>query len=117
PANGNNTLKGFTVGNTTSYDISSTVTTSVGSLNISNVILNGTGGLFRADSGGALTVVFESAGTTSASGNGFQLGSTSGTVTVSAGAISGVTGTDVLISGGTVSLSCASNITHTSSAA
>ncbi|MEK6281956.1 MAG: Ig-like domain repeat protein [Acidobacteriota bacterium] len=60
-----NTLTGFTVGNTTTYDIANTPTATVGTLNISNVVLNGSGNLFRADSGGALTVTFESATATS----------------------------------------------------
>jgi hypothetical protein len=117
-----NTLRGFTVGNTGTasgnYDIANTTTATVGTLNISDVSLNGTGGLFRADSGGALAVTFNSASTTSAGSDGIVLGSTSGSVTVNgSGTISGVTGTDVAVNAGTVSLTCSSNITHTSSAA
>ena len=54
-------------------DIANTPTASVGTLPISNVVLNGTGGLFRADSGGALPATFESA-TTSAGGKASQRG-------------------------------------------
>ncbi|MEK6259708.1 MAG: VCBS domain-containing protein [Planctomycetota bacterium] len=106
-----NTLKGFTVGNTTGFDIANTTTTSVGTLTVSNVVLNGTGGLFRADAGGALNVTLDSADTTSASGHGIHLVNTTGSFTSSAGAISGVTGTDVLISGGTATVNIANSIT------
>ncbi|HET6975060.1 MAG TPA: Ig-like domain-containing protein [Pyrinomonadaceae bacterium] len=118
-----NLLRGFTVGNTAtsagSYDILNTSTATVGTLNILEVILNGTGGLFRADSGGTLNVNFASAATTSAGSNGFHIaGATSGTVTVGAGGtISGVAGSDVVINGGTVAFSCAGGITHSAATA
>jgi len=107
-----NTLTGFTVGNTGGFDIANTATATVGTLTISNVDLTGTGGLFRADSGGTLSVTFDNAGTTSATGNGIHLGgATSGTFTTTSGAISGVAGTDVLINGGTATISIGSSIT------
>jgi hypothetical protein len=68
-----NTLKGFTVGNATGYDIANTTTATVGSLTISNVTLNGSGGLIRADSGGTLSVQLDSATTTSAGAKGIFL--------------------------------------------
>ena len=43
-----NTVTGFTIGTTTGYHIANTTTATVGSLTISNVTLNGAGGLFRA---------------------------------------------------------------------
>src|SRR5438067_3079057 len=49
-----NTVTGFTIGNTTNYKIANTTTATVGTLTISNVTMNGTGGLFRSDSGGTL---------------------------------------------------------------
>ncbi len=112
-----NLLRGFTVGNTSpsagNYDITNTTTATVGTLNISEVILNGTGGLFRADGGGTLNVAFASATTTSAGTHGFHLVNTTGSVAVgSGGAISGVGGSDVLINGGTVAFSLGSTITH-----
>ena len=61
-----NTLTGFTVGNTTGFDIANTAAQSVGTLNVSNVTLNGSGGLFRADSGGTLNVQLDSATTSNA---------------------------------------------------
>jgi hypothetical protein len=118
-----NLLRGFTVGNTATtagnYDILNTTTATVGTLNISEVILNGTGGLFRADSGGILNVNFPTATTTSAGSNGIHIaGSTSGSVSITgAGAISGVAGTDVVINGGTISFSCSSTITHAANSA
>jgi hypothetical protein len=107
-----NTLKGFTVGDTTGFDITNTPTASVGTLTISNVELNGTGGLFRADSGGSLAVTFDNASTTSASGHGIHLaGSTSGSFVVNGtGTISGVAGTDVLIGASSATVNIASNI-------
>jgi CSLREA domain-containing protein len=116
-----NTLRGFTVGNTSTsagnYDIQNATTQTVGTLNILELVLNGTGGLFRADSGGALSITLNSATTTSAGSDGFQINNASGSVTVNGGAISGVTGADVSINAGTVSFTSSGNITHTSSAA
>ncbi len=107
-----NTLKGFTVGNTTGFDITNTTTATVGTLNVSNVVLNGTGGVFRADSGGTLNVTLDTASTTSASGHGIHLaGALTGSFTATTGAISGVSGTDVLISGGTETVNIGSSIT------
>ena len=117
-----NLLRGFTVGNTSTaagnYDIANTATATVGSLTILEVILNGNGGLFRADAGGVLNVSFASAGTTSAGSNGIHIaGVTSGAVTIGGSStITGVAGSDVVISGGTVSLTSSSNITHAAGA-
>jgi hypothetical protein len=68
-----NTLKGFTVGNTTGFDIANTTAATVGSLTVSNVTLNGSGGLIRADSGGTLNVQLDSATTTNAGTKGIFL--------------------------------------------
>jgi uncharacterized repeat protein (TIGR01451 family) len=112
----NNTLAGFIVGDTSAIDIANTTTSSVGTLNISSVTLNGTGGLFRADSGGTLNVTFDAASTTSAPGNAIQLNSVTGSFTVNgSGSITGVTGTGVLISGGNATVSIASSINKNSS--
>ncbi|HEX8076651.1 MAG TPA: Ig-like domain-containing protein, partial [Chthoniobacterales bacterium] len=107
-----NTVRGMTIGNTSAIDIANTAAASVGTLTIADITCNGTGGIFRADSGGALNVTINSASTTSASGNGIQLGgATTGSLTVNgSGTLSGVAGTDVLISGGTGSVSIASGI-------
>jgi hypothetical protein len=115
--NSGNTLSGFTVANTGTaagnYDIANTTTTTVGTLFISQVTLSGTGGLFRADAGGALNVTFTSATTTSAGSSAFHLTNVTGSFTSSAGAISGVAGADVLISGGSAAISIANTITNT----
>ncbi len=117
--NSGNTLQGFTIGNSLGFDITNTAATSVGTLTVSNVILNGTGGLLRADAGGALNVTLDGTATTStnASGHGFHLVNTTGSLTANSVSISGVTGTDVLISGGTVSATFSGNITKTANAA
>ena len=112
-----NLLRGFTVGNTSTsvgnYDILNTATATVGTLTILEVILNGTGGLLRVDSGGALSVSFPTATTTSAGSNGLHIaGVTTGSVSIAGGAITVVAGADVAINGGQVALSCAAGITH-----
>ena len=117
-----NLLRGFTVGNTATtvgnYDILNTATATVGTLNILEVILNGTGGLFRADSGGVLNVSFPTATTTSAGSNGVHIGGViSGSVSLGGGSISGVVGADVAINGGTVALTVASTIAHAANSA
>jgi hypothetical protein len=115
--NSGNTLSGFTVASTGTaagnYDIANTTTTTVGTLFISQVILSGSGGLFRADAGGALNVTFNSATTTSAGSSAFHLTNVTGSFTSSAGAISGVAGADVLISGGSAAISIANTIANT----
>jgi uncharacterized repeat protein (TIGR01451 family) len=109
-----NTIKGFTINSTTAYHIANTTTATVGSLTISSVTLGGSGGLFRADSGGTLAVTFDSAGTSGFSGTGIQLMNVGGTFTINgSGNISAVTGDDVLVSGGNATISIASSITNT----
>ena len=71
-----NTLRGFSVGNTTGFDIANTAAQSVGTLNVSNVTLNGTGGLFRADTGGTLAVQLDSATTSNAGATGILINNT-----------------------------------------
>jgi hypothetical protein len=111
--NSGNTVKGFTIGNTTSYKIANTTTATVGTLTISTVTMNGTGGLFRADAGGALTVTIDSASTSAFAGIGIQLVNVTGTFTINgSGVISGVTGDDVQINGGTATVSIGSSITN-----
>ncbi len=112
----NNILTGFTVGDTgNNFDIANGDRCSVGNLIINNVVLNGSGGLFRADSGsGTLNVNLESASTSGTTGHGIQLGgTTSGSFTVGGtGTITGVAGTDVLIGGSSsATINIASDIT------
>ena len=68
-----NTLTGFTVGNTTGFDITNTAAASVGTLTISDVTLNGSGGLINIDSGGTLNVQLNSATTSAAGTHGINL--------------------------------------------
>lgn len=104
----NNTLRGLTIGNTTTGDI---VGTAVGNLTISNVISNGTGPIITISTSGVLDVVLDSASTTSSSTTGIVLTGVTGSFTSSAGSISGVNGTDVLINGGTATVNIANTIT------
>lgn len=106
-----NTLKGFTVEDTTAFDIASAAST-VGTLTVSNVILSGKGGFVSVTNGGTLNVVLDSATTTEAT-QAVNLVSASGNFTISAGAISGVTGDDVVIGGGTVTYNHTGTITNT----
>src|SRR6185436_17265472 len=87
-----NTLRGFTVGNTSTVDIQDGNST-VGTLNISNVSLLGTGQALDVDQGGTLNVSLDAVTSTSSTGQGIQLLGLGGTFAV-AGAvnISGNTG-------------------------
>ena len=105
-----NTLRGFTVGNTSGGDIAGTA---VGTLTVSNVVCNGTGPIFTVSNSGALAVTLETATTTNSGTTGISLTGCTGSFTTTAGAISGVTGDDVLISGGTANISIGSSITNT----
>ena len=101
------TLKGFTVGNTTGFDISNTTTVAAGTVNISNVLLNGTGGLLNLDATTTLNATFDAMSTTSASANGIHLVNVGGSLGLVAGGtvtMSGVTGTAVNVSGGAVNI-------------
>ncbi|RYD21545.1 MAG: hypothetical protein EOP88_11010, partial [Verrucomicrobiaceae bacterium] len=107
-----NVLKGFTVGDTTGFDVASAAAT-VGTLTVSNVVLNGTGGLFSVTDGGTLNVVLDSATTSSAPAQAINLSLAAGNFTISSGAISGVAGDDVRINGGTVTYNHTGTITNT----
>ena len=103
-----NTLKGFTIGDTTAGDI---VGTAVGSLFVTNVNSTGTGAILTISTGGAINVTLDTATTTSSSTTGISLTNVTGAFTASSGAISGVTGTDVYVNGGTATVNIASSIT------
>jgi uncharacterized repeat protein (TIGR01451 family) len=105
-----NTLKGFTVGDTTTGDI---VGTAVGSLTVSNLVANGTGPIFSVSTSGALNVTLDTASTTNSATTGISLTGVTGSFTATSGAISGVTGDDVFISGGTAAVNIGANITNT----
>jgi hypothetical protein len=105
-----NTLKGFTVGTTTTGGI---VGTTVGALTVSNVVLNGTGPLFIVGTSGALNVTLDSATTTSSGTTGISLTGTTGNFTILAGAFSGITGDDFFVSGGSANITNAASINNT----
>ena len=97
-----NTLKGFTVGDTTEADITDGGGT-VGALTISNVNLTGTGQAVDIDQGGALNVTIDSLTSTNGA-NGVQLAATGNTLTgtfmATNGAISGSSGAAFLVGDG-----------------
>ena len=80
-----NTLQGFTVGNTSTVDIQDGGGT-VGTLNISNVALTGTGQALDIDQGGTLNVSLDAITSTSSTAQGIQLMGLGGTFSV-AGAL------------------------------
>ncbi len=120
----NNTLKGFTVGDTAVADIVDG-NGSVGNLAISNVNLTGTGQAIDIDQGGALNVTIDNLTSTSSAAQGVQLAAggaaLTGTFTANAGALSGATGAAFLIgdgaggenTGGTVAVTYGGSINST----
>jgi uncharacterized repeat protein (TIGR01451 family) len=110
--NSGNTLKGFTIGSVASgsFHITNATAASAGALGISNLVLSGTGGLLNIDSGGALSVVLDSATSTGTTGHGINLQNTSGSLLVSAGALANVAGTDLLVEGATATNTIAVNV-------
>ncbi|MEA3210564.1 MAG: hypothetical protein QOE70_3621 [Chthoniobacter sp.] len=100
------TLKGFTVGDTSGFDISNTTTVAAGTVNISNVVLNGTGGLLNFDATTTLNATLDSMNTTSAA-TGINLVNVGGSLGLIAGGnvtMSGVTGTAVNVNGGAINI-------------
>ncbi|MEO5914482.1 MAG: Ig-like domain-containing protein [Luteolibacter sp.] len=105
-----NTLKGLTIGNTSSssYDIDGTA---VGALTVSNLACSGTGGFIRISTSGALNVTLDSAVTTGAP-SAISLKAATGTFSVTTGSITGATGDDIFIDGGTANISYGGTITN-----
>jgi hypothetical protein len=96
-----NTLRGFTIGNTTGYDIASGA--NFGTLTASQVDLNGTGGLLNLNTG-TLSATFPTMTSTSSPGQGMNLVSIGGSLTSTNGTtVSGQTTQCILVSGSTVS--------------
>ena len=98
-----NTLKGFTVGDTTVADIVDGNGT-VGNLAISNVNLIGAGQAIDIDQGGTLNVVIDNLTSTSSAAQGVQLAgggaALTGTFTATTGSISGATSAAFLVGDG-----------------
>lgn len=112
----NNNLRGFNVGNCSDFGMENIGTGSVGNLVVNEVnITNGTGGGFDAGngSGASMNVVFGSLGATGGV-NGINLNGCAGTFTANGGIITNPTGAAVAITGGTVTVSVASNLSDNS---
>jgi hypothetical protein len=120
----NNTLRGFTVGDTLNGDIVDGGA-SVGMLTVANVSLTGAGPAIVVDQGGSLNVQIDSLVSTSGT-HGVHLGATgsalTGTFTATTGAISGSSGVAFLVgdgngglgTGGAVTISYGGSITSAS---
>ena len=118
----NNTLKGFTVGDTgTSGNGTDISGAAVGNLVISNVDLNGTGRMVNLTGSGAGTsvnVTFDNASTSSSSTTGVTLSNIDGSVTFGStpgsASIAGTTGTAFFVSAGSANIDFNGAISKTS---
>ncbi len=104
-----NTVSGFLVGTVSGTKL---IGSSVGTATVNNLTLNGGGAALNIN-GGNLAVTIDNLSSTSST-NAVSLTGVTGSLTASAGAISGASGADVLINGGTANLSFASSINNTS---
>lgn len=107
-----NTLRGFDVGACSDFGMENSGTNSVGNLVLSEVSINNTtGGGFDAShgSGAGMNAVFTSI-SSSGGVNGINLTNCMGTFTVNGGTITNPTGTGILVSGGSVTVSCAAAV-------
>jgi hypothetical protein len=109
-----NTLRGFTLGNTTGSGISGT---SFGTLIIADVSKNGTGQALALTTGAFGSPATIDNITTTSSVNAVSLTTITGTLTITTGAISGATGTAFNVSDGTVSITYSGGITQANNAA
>lgn len=106
---GGNTISGFLVGTVSGTKL---IGSSVGTATVNNLTLNGGGAALNIN-GGNLAVTIDSL-SSSSSTNAVSLTGVTGSLTASAGAISGASGADVLVSGGTANLTFAGSINNTS---
>ncbi len=104
-----NTVSGFLVGTVSGTKL---IGSSVGTATVNNLTLNGGGAALNIN-GGNLAVTIDSLSSTSST-NALTLTGVTGSLTVNAGVISGSSGADVLISGGTANLTFAGSINNTS---
>lgn len=112
----NNNLRGFNVGNCSDFGMDNIGTGSVGNLIVNEVnINNGTGGGFDAGngSGASMNAVFGSISATGGA-NGINLTNCGGIFTANGGTITNPSGAAVAITGGTVVVSIASNLSDNS---
>jgi hypothetical protein len=113
PATGAETLRGFTIGNTTGFDVASGAT--FGTLNASEVVLNGTGGALNLNTG-ALSATFGGVTSTASAAQGMALQSVTGSLTAGGTAISGSTTQGILVSGSTANIDFGNTSVGTASA-
>lgn len=108
-----NTLRGFTIGNTTGSGISGN---GFGTLVMSELSKNGSGQALALTTGTFGSPAVMDNITSSSSVNAISLSSCSGTLTVSGGSVSGATGAAFLINGGTVSVTYNGSISQANNA-
>ena len=104
-----NLVTGLVLGNRAAASAAITGT-SFGTLTVSNLTINGTGGVMSLSTG-TIHGTIDALSTTSAS-LGVSLTTVSGTFTINNAAISGVTGTDFLVNGGSANITYNGTITH-----
>ncbi|WP_367874648.1 Ig-like domain-containing protein [Luteolibacter sp. Populi] len=109
----NNTVRGLILGNHPNG--SGIIGANVGTLTINSTTINGTGKIvdLTGTAGNSAAVTLDNATTTSSGSEGIRLVGINGSVAVTAGAISGAAGADVLISGGNASFTFPGAITNT----
>jgi hypothetical protein len=96
-----NTLRGFTVGNTTGFKIASGA--NFGTVTVSEVVLNGSGGALSLSSG-TLAATFGSVTSTSSVAQGILLSSVAGSLTIGGTTISGNTTQCIHVTGSTATI-------------
>ena len=108
----NNTLRGFNVGNCMDFGVDNAGTSSVGNLVVSEVTISNTtgGGLDAGNGSGAgMNAAFDAISSTGGA-NGINLTNCAGTFTVNGGTITNPSGTGILVSGGSVNITCAAAV-------
>jgi uncharacterized repeat protein (TIGR01451 family) len=108
----NNTVRGFTIGNTTGAKLAGTTVGSTPGLTVNTLTMAGSGPAVNLNGSGTLAVTIDSLSTTS-SVNAILISGMGGSFTASAGAISGATGADVTGTGGTANITYTGSITNT----
>jgi uncharacterized delta-60 repeat protein len=114
--NSGNTVSGFAIGNTTGAGVTGS---NVGALTISNMSDTGTGKIIDVTglAGNSASISYGTATTTSSASEAIKLTGINGSFNATVGAISGVTGTDVLVSGGTAIVNIGSSISSSAGGA
>ncbi|HWQ11706.1 MAG TPA: Ig-like domain-containing protein, partial [Roseiflexaceae bacterium] len=105
----NNTIRGLTIGNTTT-DIGGT---NFGTLTMADVTLNGSGQALNLDTG-TLSATFGGITSTSSTAEGLRLVNVGGTLSGGGGSIAGAAGAALVISGGNATITYSGSITQNS---